>query len=119
MTTGTGSPPKARRVRLIVAWYDLWVGAYYDRQRRHLYVFPVPCVGVCIEFRPRHVRLIVTSAGSQKIHAIKEIRAATRLGLIEAKAASEGAGLTLEAGVGLPLAEALEGLGAAVTVERV
>jgi hypothetical protein len=27
-------------------WYDLWVGAYWDRHTRTLYVCPLPMVGV-------------------------------------------------------------------------
>jgi len=27
------------------AWYDLWVGVYYDRGRRRIYFFPIPCFG--------------------------------------------------------------------------
>lgn len=38
-------------VRLIFAWYDLWVGAFYDRPKRRLYVFPIPCVGFMVERR--------------------------------------------------------------------
>ena len=36
------------RIRFICAWYDLWVGAFYDREKRHLYILPVPCLGVRI-----------------------------------------------------------------------
>lgn len=39
------------RIRLIWAWYDLWVGAYWDREKRRLYVLPFPTVGVVVEFR--------------------------------------------------------------------
>lgn len=39
------------RVSPIFAWYDAWVGAFYDRAKRRLYVFPVPCLGIVIEFR--------------------------------------------------------------------
>jgi len=38
-------------VRLIFAWFDLWVGAFWDRRTRRLYILPIPCVGVVIEFR--------------------------------------------------------------------
>lgn len=38
------------KVRPIFAWYDFWVGGFWDRQKRRLYVFPVPCFGVVIEF---------------------------------------------------------------------
>lgn len=41
------------RVRPLFAWYDLWVGVFWDRQRRKLYVLPLPCVGVVVEFPPR------------------------------------------------------------------
>lgn len=34
------------RVRLYFAWYDLWIGAYWDRKRRVLYVCPLPCIVV-------------------------------------------------------------------------
>jgi hypothetical protein len=31
-------------VRLSIAWYDLWIGAYWDRRERVLYVCPLPCL---------------------------------------------------------------------------
>jgi len=38
------------RVRLIFAWYDLWVGVYIDRPRRRVYVLPLPMVGVMVSW---------------------------------------------------------------------
>lgn len=38
-------------MRPIVAWYDMWIGAYWDRRTYRLYILPVPCVGVVIQFR--------------------------------------------------------------------
>jgi hypothetical protein len=38
-------------IRPLFAWYDLWIGAYWDRQNRRLYVLPLPCVGVVIQFK--------------------------------------------------------------------
>lgn len=32
------------------AWYDAWVGLFYDRGKSRLYVFPVPCFGFRIDF---------------------------------------------------------------------
>ena len=46
-------------LELIFAWYDLWVGAYWDRTHRRLYVLPVPCVGFVIQFA-RSTRKIIT-----------------------------------------------------------
>lgn len=33
------------RIRPIIAWYDFWIGAYWDRNKR-----PVPMLGVAIAF---------------------------------------------------------------------
>lgn len=41
------------KVRPIFAWHDLWVGLFWDRSKRRLYFFPVPCLGVILEFEGR------------------------------------------------------------------
>lgn len=38
-------------IRPLFAWYDFWVGAYFDRKAHRLYVLPVPCLGFVIQFR--------------------------------------------------------------------
>lgn len=38
------------KIRPIFAWYDVWVGVYWDRQKRRLYVLPFPCLGFVLEF---------------------------------------------------------------------
>lgn len=37
-------------VGVILAWYDIWIGVYWDRKKRRLYMFPIPCVGAYIQF---------------------------------------------------------------------
>ena len=39
------------RVRPIFAWYDLWVGAFWDARKRRLYILPLPCLGVVIQLK--------------------------------------------------------------------
>ncbi len=41
-----------RRIKLIVAWFDIWIGAYWNSQKRFLYILPIPCIGVRIRFPP-------------------------------------------------------------------
>ncbi len=38
-------------VRLFFAWWDAWVGAYWDRRQRRLYICPIPMLGVVVQFR--------------------------------------------------------------------
>lgn len=37
----------------LFAWYDFWVGAFWDRKGRKLYILPLPMVGVVIQFPQR------------------------------------------------------------------
>lgn len=39
-------------VRPIFAWYDLLIGVYWDAGKRRLYVLPIPCCGIVIQFNP-------------------------------------------------------------------
>jgi hypothetical protein len=47
--------PSGFRIRPMFAWYDMWIGAFYDKPRRRLYIFPIPCFGLRIEFGGRDV----------------------------------------------------------------
>lgn len=38
-------------VRTYIAWYDLWIGVYWDRKCRILYVCPLPTWVIEIRFR--------------------------------------------------------------------
>lgn len=54
---GAHCSPARWSARLIFAWYDLWIGMFWDSNKRRLYVMPIPCVGVVFEFpRPENAR---------------------------------------------------------------
>lgn len=38
------------KIRPLFAWYDFWVGAYWDRANRRLYVLPIPMFGFVVDF---------------------------------------------------------------------
>ncbi len=41
------------KIAPLFAWYDLWVGAFWDGAKRRLFILPIPCCGVVIDFTPR------------------------------------------------------------------
>ncbi len=50
---GIPVPPMARpwlsRLTVAFKWYDFWVGAYWDRQERVLYVCPLPTLCISVD----------------------------------------------------------------------
>lgn len=38
------------RLRLVIEWRDLWVGVFIDRQKHRIYILPIPCFGIVLEF---------------------------------------------------------------------
>lgn len=39
------------RIGFLFAWYDLWVGFFWDQKKHILYFFPIPCFGITFDFR--------------------------------------------------------------------
>lgn len=37
------------KINVIFAWFDFWVGIFFDRAKRRVYIFPVPMFGVVIQ----------------------------------------------------------------------
>ena len=36
------------------AWYDFWVGIFYDRHKSVVYILPVPMIGFKIELNSKN-----------------------------------------------------------------
>ena len=38
------------RIKPVLEWRDLWVGVFLDTAKHRIYVLPLPCVGVVIDW---------------------------------------------------------------------
>jgi len=43
------------KIKIIFAWYDIWVGVFYDRKNRIIYILPIPMVGLKISLPDVHL----------------------------------------------------------------
>lgn len=44
------------KIEPIFAWYDIWIGVFWDRKQRILYILLIPMLGLKISFpRPAPV----------------------------------------------------------------
>jgi len=46
-----------RRTRVFFAWFDLWVGLYWDTKKYILYLCPLPMLVISIDFGPPRLPL--------------------------------------------------------------
>jgi len=53
------------KVSIFFAWYDFWIGAYYDRAKRILYVCPFPMIVIKVTPAQR-------AGGDQQIGQVDE-----------------------------------------------
>jgi hypothetical protein len=47
-----------KRVKFIFAWYDFWIGLFWDSKRNALYILPLPMFGVRITIYGRRCWVI-------------------------------------------------------------
>lgn len=41
-----------KRIKFLFAWYDIWIGVFYDKKKKWLYILPIPMFGIIIKLSP-------------------------------------------------------------------
>jgi hypothetical protein len=38
------------KIKIFFAWYDFWIGLFYDRPKKRLYICPLPMLVLLLDF---------------------------------------------------------------------
>ncbi len=60
-----------KRIKLVIAPWDFWVGFFWDRQKSRLYILPIPMFGVYIDFSKKEKDVSDNGDAPQMIRWIK------------------------------------------------
>ena len=44
------------KIQFLFKWYDLWVGIFYDRKNRWIYILPLPMMGIILKLPTSQVK---------------------------------------------------------------
>lgn len=39
------------KIKFLFAWYDFWIGLFWDSKKKWLYILPIPCFGIILKFK--------------------------------------------------------------------
>jgi len=39
------------KIEFIFKWYDFWVGIFYDKNKKWIYILPIPMIGIIIKIK--------------------------------------------------------------------
>ncbi len=39
------------KINFMFAWFDFWIGLFYDQKNRTIYIFPIPMFGIKIQLK--------------------------------------------------------------------
>jgi len=38
------------KIKPLCKWYDIWIGIFIDTNKKRIYILPLPCIGIVIEY---------------------------------------------------------------------
>lgn len=45
-------------IKVFFAWYDFWIGVYYDRYYQNIYICPLPMICIKVSIKKLQVRAL-------------------------------------------------------------
>ena len=39
------------RIKFIFAYYNFWIGIFYDKNKKYVYIFPIPMFSIIIKIK--------------------------------------------------------------------
>lgn len=54
------------KIQLIFAWYDLWIGLFWNKDKNWLYILPFPTIGIILKF-PQRRYLLMSKYGNYPV----------------------------------------------------
>lgn len=61
------------KVEFVFAWYDFWIGLFWDRKKRWLYVMILPTVGFVVKFPEKKLPELFCDCGQKLEHRFEII----------------------------------------------
>jgi hypothetical protein len=51
------------KIEFLFKWYDLWIGVFYDKRQRWIYILPIPTLGIILKLPTQVVNKLNTPDG--------------------------------------------------------
>lgn len=62
------------KLKLLFAWYDIWIGFFYDKNKNWLYILPIPMFGLIIKLPQKRYYCYLKGTKQLKMRSSKDAK---------------------------------------------